>query len=338
MTAPPSPPSTSAATTPTRWSCSRSRTPTRPRSGLDKIKDCGGGETTSAGRSSGDWAVIAETDDIADKVVAATEKGSLADDEDFQKWTDEAGDPGVVTLYAGPAAGDYFADHADDMFGFPLGRAGRGLRLLDGRRLERRRRPPSDDGVLRRRAAATRPGLGASPRTSSRSSATSRAWPRRSGSTTAPSSSRPPATAASAGRRCITGGGTADVVESLPGDTGAVLGARLRRRLVRRPGRLRRALHGQRRRRADERALRHDRAGPARTTPRPWPATRPRWRSGSDFDPEAFFSSSDGSDIPVALKIKGDPDEIEKVLDKLRDMAGPRGRTCSSPTRTATPS
>ena len=26
-----------------------------------------------------------------------------------------------MTLYAGPAAGDYLADHADSMFGFPLG-------------------------------------------------------------------------------------------------------------------------------------------------------------------------------------------------------------------------
>ena len=46
---------------------------------------------------------------------------------------------------------------------------------------------------------------------------------------------------------------------------------------------------------------------------------------GSDFDPDAFFSSDDGSDIPIAVKVKGDPDEIEEVLDKLRDMAGPRG-------------
>ena len=44
---------------------------------------------------------------------------------------------------------------------------------------------------------------------------------------------------------------------------------------------------------------------------------------GSDFDPTSFFGSPDGSDVPVAVKIKGDPDEIEKVLDKLREMAGP---------------
>jgi hypothetical protein len=51
---------------------------------------------------------------------------------------------------------------------------------------------------------------------------------------------------------------------------------------------------------------------------------------GSDFDPDVFFSSSDGSDIPVAVKIQGDPDEIEKVLDKLRDMAGPQANVLES--------
>jgi hypothetical protein len=44
---------------------------------------------------------------------------------------------------------------------------------------------------------------------------------------------------------------------------------------------------------------------------------------GSDFDPSTLFESEDGSDVPIALKIQGDPDEIEGVLDKLREMAGP---------------
>jgi hypothetical protein len=42
---------------------------------------------------------------------------------------------------------------------------------------------------------------------------------------------------------------------------------------------------------------------------------------GSGFDPEAFFNSSDGSDLPVALKVKGDPDAIQAVLDKINAQA-----------------
>ena len=39
---------------------------------------------------------------------------------------------------------------------------------------------------------------------------------------------------------------------------------------------------------------------------------------GADFDPEAVFESSDGADVPIALKVDGDPEEIEAVLEKLR--------------------
>ena len=38
---------------------------------------------------------------------------------------------------------------------------------------------------------------------------------------------------------------------------------------------------------------------------------------GSDFDPEAFFNSSDGSEIPVALKVKGDSEGAQAVIDKI---------------------
>ena len=47
--------------------------------------------------------MIGETDEIAEQVVAdAAAEGSLADDDDFQQWTDEVGDPGVVSMYAAP--------------------------------------------------------------------------------------------------------------------------------------------------------------------------------------------------------------------------------------------
>jgi hypothetical protein len=37
----------------------------------------------------------------------------------------------------------------------------------------------------------------------------------------------------------------------------------------------------------------------------------------SDFDPETFFNSSDGSDLPLAMKVQGDPEQIQAVLDKI---------------------
>jgi hypothetical protein len=43
---------------------------------------------------------------------------------------------------------------------------------------------------------------------------------------------------------------------------------------------------------------------------------------GHDFDFEAATNSQDGSGLPIAVTVKGDPDAIEKVLDKIRARAG----------------
>lgn len=58
----------------------------------------------------GDWAYLAETDAIAEQVADASGGSTLADDADFQDWTAEVGDPGVVTMYAAPGAGAAIAD------------------------------------------------------------------------------------------------------------------------------------------------------------------------------------------------------------------------------------
>ena len=43
---------------------------------------------------------------------------------------------------------------------------------------------------------------------------------------------------------------------------------------------------------------------------------------GHDFDFEAAENSDDGSGLPIAATIKGDPQAIEQVLDKIRARAG----------------
>ncbi|WP_109506369.1 DUF3352 domain-containing protein [Nocardioides speluncae] len=77
--------------------------------GVKALKDCLGGDSTGHAIK-GDWLILAEDQDTADELLEATEKASLADDEDYQKWTDEVGDPGFVNLYAAPEAGPYIAD------------------------------------------------------------------------------------------------------------------------------------------------------------------------------------------------------------------------------------
>jgi len=80
--------------------------------GLAKLAKCS--EDDSGFTVDGDWAFLAETDDIVQQV--ADGEGSLSDDADYQRWTDEVGDPGIVTMYAAPDAGPLMADlMADEM-------------------------------------------------------------------------------------------------------------------------------------------------------------------------------------------------------------------------------
>lgn len=62
----------------------------------------------------GDWVVLAETDDIAKQVTDAAKENPLSDDYDYQKWTEAAGDPGILTAYAAPEAGPLLALAAED--------------------------------------------------------------------------------------------------------------------------------------------------------------------------------------------------------------------------------
>ena len=79
--------------------------------GLKKLTACAsdasGSEDDLGGYAfNGDWVVLAETEAIAQDVVDAADDGNLSDDGDYTKWTDAVGDPGIVTMYAAPEAGD----------------------------------------------------------------------------------------------------------------------------------------------------------------------------------------------------------------------------------------
>lgn len=87
--------------------------------GLTALMECGG-EDEAGWSIDGDWAVVAETDAIAKEIADGAGEDSLADDGDFQRWTDEVGDAGVLNMYAAPAAGDYLAGSMDDLLGLGM--------------------------------------------------------------------------------------------------------------------------------------------------------------------------------------------------------------------------
>lgn len=68
---------------------------------------------------SGDWLILAQGQGKADDVVKGADGGALADDEKFQKWTEAAGDPGILTGYAAPLAAERITEVAGDSADMP---------------------------------------------------------------------------------------------------------------------------------------------------------------------------------------------------------------------------
>ncbi|KQV73471.1 hypothetical protein ASC64_18705 [Nocardioides sp. Root122] len=85
--------------------------------GMSKLVDtCGGGEDAGGEVGGwvvdGDWMVISETKEIATEVVDAADGGSLADDSAFGTWTGEAGDDGFMSFYLAKGVTKYAEDFA----------------------------------------------------------------------------------------------------------------------------------------------------------------------------------------------------------------------------------
>lgn len=86
--------------------------------GLSALRDCSGEDL--AWHLGDGWALLGATQDVVDGVAADAADASLADDDDFQHWTDEAGGDGIMTAYLSPKAGSLIADQlGDDWIGMP---------------------------------------------------------------------------------------------------------------------------------------------------------------------------------------------------------------------------
>ena len=290
--------------------------------GMTTIKDCAlgeGGDDEGGWAIEGDWAVIAETDKIAEQVSKDAAKASLADDEDFQKWTGEAGDSGVVTMYAAPAAGDYLADHAEDLFGFPFGALGAvatdcaaGSVDSDGETFEYDCEPSIDDGG----------GSGAS--ISEELEKTLRDFKGMAGVIRFDDGAVEVEFASDgdvAGSNLLASGAGGDTIKGLPEDTAAAIGVGFSEGWFQDLLELQAPYLGG----GEDLDSMLDELESETGLVLPDDVETLLGDSaalalGSDFDPDAVFESSDGSDVPVALKVDGDPDEIEAVLEKLRDQ------------------
>ena len=273
------------------------------------IESCGGDPDDGGLAVSGEWLVIAETDELAEQVVDDAADASLTDDEEFQKWTDEAGDPGIVTAYLSPDAG---AVLADQLGGFGGALTGGGLTDCASGDLDGCLAPEGfssdeqlpeeaaqafedfgglavtlrfDDGSLELEMAGdtTTAGLGSLTTSDAGAEAIS---------------TLPEDTAAAMGIG-FEPGWVDDLLDYIDSASGGNLG--IDEFLAQAEDELDLTLP------EDAETLFGDSVAIA---------------VGSDFDPEAFFGAGDGTlDLPIGAKIKGDPDAIQEVLDKVRATA-----------------
>ena len=266
--------------------------------GFAAIMDCAG-EGSAGWAIDGEWAVVAETDAIAEEVLDETAKASLADDESYQEWTAEVGDAGVLNLYAAPAAGDHLADSFGQFFGMGpmMGTPGgmptgempepevpdelrQALEDFGGMAMTLR----LDDGALELEAAGD-------------ANLTQQGFP-------------------------ATEGGD-DVVATLPADTALAMGmgfaegwfSAVLDRMSATSGGV-----------SVEELIAEAEAETGLELPEDGETLAGESAAlavSADLDPEALVNSDSLEGLPIGVKVQGDPEGIEAVLDKLRPQLGP---------------
>ena len=93
------------------------------RAGLKKLAACDTAKGSAFVVTDG-FALLGDTQAHVRAAAKRAKTSSLADDATYQKWTDRAGDRGIVNFYVAPKAGDLLADGVDDLAGGGLGDTG----------------------------------------------------------------------------------------------------------------------------------------------------------------------------------------------------------------------
>ncbi|MBB3040312.1 DUF3352 domain-containing protein [Nocardioides sp. LMS-CY] len=253
--------------------------------GLQAIRECAGGDSVEGAWSIRDgWALIGETQQIVDDAAADAAEASLADDDDFQHWTSEAGDSGIVSLYAAPEVGALLADELGGV-GDDLGLAPEEVVPEESIELLKEFRGAAatirfDDGGLELEMAADAGATGS----------------------------------------MADGDAAGDLVASLPEGTVAALGLslgdgwadELLDQIAEATGESTDELVAQ----ASE-VLGIDLPQDAETLA----GSAIALAVDGDFDPESWFGGAAEPGSGIGVKILGDPDGVEDVLDKLRAAA-----------------
>ena len=277
------------------------------RDGIKKLNACDdSGEEPAVGFHDG-WAVFAQTQENVDAVLAATDKGTLADDATYQKWTNAVGEAGVVNAYASPEAGRALARQLGGLLSG-------GMPTLGATSVE--------SSLPASYSLSTADGSGDDPFSQALSSFKGGAATLRF-----TSDGLEFAAAADGGSpqlAAITGNTGGTLVQRLPDDTAAAAGVTLPKGWLDRQLDQMSSMFGGMGMSKDDvvRELSQETGLDVPADIETLLGSGISISVGHDFDFEAAENSDDGSGLPIAATIKGDPDAIERVLDKIRARAG----------------
>ena len=290
----------------------------KARNGIAQLDACD--DSAHAGFSVHDgWAVLAQSQKVADEVVDATSQGRLSDDASYQKWTKELGDAGVVNAYFSPNAGKYLAKELGSVLGGgvpgnPFATPGR----VQGFSLEG---PPLTSGKARSAYSSSLSASTDNPLTKTLSKFKGGAATLRF---TGDGIELAMVADGSAQQLSgLAGNDGGDLVRRLPVDTAAAAGISFPKgwldryvdQLTQLTGG---GLSGDDAMRGLSRETGLDLPGDIETLLGSGAAIS----VGKDIDVEAAENSSDLSGLPVGVTVKGDPAAIEGVLDKIRAKTG----------------
>lgn len=261
--------------------------------GLATLRDTCGGEAEASGWTvDGDWALIAEDEKTATTITEATADGTLADDETYQRWVDETGTAGIASVYAAPAAAELLLQ---ELGGMPLGIPGETVGGTD----QEQAMPPEMASALE-----DFEGMAATLRFADGGLELE--------------------LAGDAGKQAdsLSTEGGVDALSTLPGDTVAALGMNLADGWFDTFAEQVAASAGGSMTKEDLYTELENQTG----LQLPEDLETLTGESvavalGGGFDPEAAFNSADPSGVPVGVKVEGDTDRIESVLEKLRSAA-----------------
>jgi hypothetical protein len=286
------------------------------RNGIAQLNACDDSDENPGFSVRDGWAVLAKSQKVVDQVVDATADATLADDASYQKWTDAVGDAGVVNAYASPDAGRVLADEVGGLFqGALTGVPGSASFVSPGTTVtESATASGSGGGAV---AAGGDDPFSAALKGFKGGAATVRFT----------GDGLELAVAGDAGASeasALTGTTGGRLVSRLPADTAAALGISLK------PGWLDQRLDavadgfgGMAGMSSDDLRRELRKATGLRTSDiEDLLGSGVTISVGKDIDVEAAENSSDGTGLPIAATVQGDPDAVANVLDRIRVRVG----------------